>query len=40
MERGRYGPVSLAASLHLDACTPNFSIQEAPIGLGRIVALC
>jgi galactonate dehydratase len=26
-----YGPVSLAASLHLDACTPNILIQEHPV---------
>jgi galactonate dehydratase len=26
-----YGPVSLAASLHLDACIPNFLIQETPV---------
>jgi galactonate dehydratase len=26
-----YGPVSLAASLHLDACIPNLLIQEVPV---------
>jgi galactonate dehydratase len=26
-----YGPISLAASLHLDACIPNFLIQETPV---------
>ncbi|MGH2457513.1 MAG: galactonate dehydratase [Chloroflexota bacterium] len=26
-----YGPVSLAASLHLDACIPNLLIQEMPV---------
>jgi galactonate dehydratase len=26
-----YGPISLAASLHLDACIPNLLIQERPL---------
>lgn len=26
-----YGPVSLAASLHLDACIPNVIVQERPV---------
>jgi galactonate dehydratase len=31
-----YGPVNFAAALHIDACTPNFLIQEYvdPVGLG------
>ena len=31
-----YGPVNLAACLQIDACTPNFLIQEFvdPVGLG------
>jgi galactonate dehydratase len=31
-----YGPINLAACLHVDACTPNFLIQEFvdPAGLG------
>ncbi|HLH79074.1 MAG TPA: enolase C-terminal domain-like protein, partial [Chthonomonas sp.] len=31
-----YGPLNLAASLQVDACTPNFLVQEFvdPIGLG------
>ena len=26
-----YGPIALAASLHLDATIPNFLIQEVPV---------
>src|SRR5690606_35535252 len=30
------GPIGLAACLQLDACIPNFAIQEFPIGTKRI----
>ena len=28
---GRVGPISLAACLQLDACIPNFLVQEHPV---------